>query len=276
MAGLYEIWRDPTKADDDPDRFRWTTTVLTTSAEDSLGHIHDRMPLMLEPDAYDAWLDPTSHDRDRLLGLLMPGRAGPARGVPGADPGQQRAEQRTRAGRAAAAVRGPGRGGRPGAGRRRCLSPRSGCSPTPQGDARVIIRRARPARLALLLQHGANGGIGARDLVALATRLPGHGITTIVLAAAVRRRRQAGRARGRPCSTSALAAVVQAAPAAHPAGARRPQLRGPVLVPDGARARRRGRAGARVPAAPARPAGEVPRRRAARRRGADAGAPGHA
>ena len=50
MAGLYEIWRDPTKADDDPDRFRWTCTVLTTSAEDALGHIHDRMPLMLEPD----------------------------------------------------------------------------------------------------------------------------------------------------------------------------------------------------------------------------------
>jgi len=53
--------------------------------------------------------------------------------------------------------------------------------PTPQGHARVIIRRARPARLAMVLQHGANGGIGARDLVALATRLPGHGITTIVL-----------------------------------------------------------------------------------------------
>ena len=30
MAGLYEIWRDPTKAEDDPDRFRWTCTVLTT------------------------------------------------------------------------------------------------------------------------------------------------------------------------------------------------------------------------------------------------------
>jgi putative SOS response-associated peptidase YedK len=76
MAGLYEIWRDPTKADDDPDRFRWTTTVLTTSAEDSLGHIHDRMPLMLEPSAYDAWLDPTSNDRDQLLGLLTPAAPG--------------------------------------------------------------------------------------------------------------------------------------------------------------------------------------------------------
>ncbi len=83
MAGLYEIWRDPTKADDDPDRFRWTTTVLTTSAEDSLGHIHDRMPLMLEPDAYDAWLDPTSHDRDRRCSTCWcpPRRAGSRRSL---------------------------------------------------------------------------------------------------------------------------------------------------------------------------------------------------
>ncbi len=76
MAGLYEIWRDPTKADDDPERFRWTCTVLTTSAEDSLGHIHDRMPLMLERDRYDEWLDPTTNDRDTLLGLLTPAAPG--------------------------------------------------------------------------------------------------------------------------------------------------------------------------------------------------------
>ena len=49
MAGLYEIWRDPTRDEDDPERFRWTCTVLTTEAEDDLGHIHDRMPLMVEP-----------------------------------------------------------------------------------------------------------------------------------------------------------------------------------------------------------------------------------
>jgi putative SOS response-associated peptidase YedK len=76
MAGLYEIWRDPARSDDDPDRFRWTCTVLTTSAEDSLGHIHDRMPLMLERERYDEWLDPTSHDRDALLGLLTPAAPG--------------------------------------------------------------------------------------------------------------------------------------------------------------------------------------------------------
>ena len=76
MAGLYEIWRDPSRADDDPDRFRWTTTVLTTSAEDSLGHIHDRMPLMVDRARWSAWLDPTLSDRDDLLGLLEPAAPG--------------------------------------------------------------------------------------------------------------------------------------------------------------------------------------------------------
>lgn len=76
MAGLYEIWRDPIKAEDDPTRFLWTCTVLTTSAEDSLGHIHDRMPLMLRPDRYDEWLDPRQHTKDELLALLEPAAPG--------------------------------------------------------------------------------------------------------------------------------------------------------------------------------------------------------
>ena len=76
MAGLYELWRDPAKADDDPDRWRWTCTVITTDAEDDLGRIHDRMPLMLTPDRYDAWLDPDNHDHDALLALLQPATPG--------------------------------------------------------------------------------------------------------------------------------------------------------------------------------------------------------
>jgi putative SOS response-associated peptidase YedK len=75
MAGLYEIWRDPTKAEDDPDRFRWTCTVITTNAEDAVGHIHDRMPLMVERDRWSAWLDPRS-PRDHLLELLVPAAPG--------------------------------------------------------------------------------------------------------------------------------------------------------------------------------------------------------
>ncbi len=76
MAGLYEIWRDPEKAEDDPTRFRWTCTVLTTSAEDSLGHIHDRMPLMLGREQYDEWLDPRRNSKDELLALLEPAAPG--------------------------------------------------------------------------------------------------------------------------------------------------------------------------------------------------------
>ena len=76
MAGLYEIWRDPDKDEDDPTRFRWTCTVLTTTAEDSLGQIHDRMPLMLTPDRYTAWLDPRQNIKDDLLALLEPAAPG--------------------------------------------------------------------------------------------------------------------------------------------------------------------------------------------------------
>jgi putative SOS response-associated peptidase YedK len=76
MAGLYEIWKDPTRAEDDPELFRWTCTVLTTQAEDDLGHIHDRMPLMVPRDRWDAWLDPALSDRDQLLPLLEPAAPG--------------------------------------------------------------------------------------------------------------------------------------------------------------------------------------------------------
>lgn len=75
MAGLYEIWRDPTRAEDDPHRFLWTATVITTQAEDDLGHIHDRMPMMVEHDRWAAWLDTTATPDD-LRGLLEPAAPG--------------------------------------------------------------------------------------------------------------------------------------------------------------------------------------------------------
>jgi putative SOS response-associated peptidase YedK len=76
MAGLYEIWRDPTRDEDDPQRFRWSCTVLTTTAEDAVGHIHDRMPLLVEPERYAAWLDPGQADPELLRSLLVPAAPG--------------------------------------------------------------------------------------------------------------------------------------------------------------------------------------------------------
>lgn len=81
MAGLYEIWRDPAKAEDDPDRFRWTSTVITTAAEDALGHLHDRMPLMVERERWDDWLDPRVAGPD-LLDLLVPAAPGALEAFP--------------------------------------------------------------------------------------------------------------------------------------------------------------------------------------------------
>jgi len=75
MAGLYEIWRDPDRAEDDPDRFRWTCTVITTDAPDDLGRIHDRMPLMVDPARWDRWLSPTT-DAGAVLDLLEPAAPG--------------------------------------------------------------------------------------------------------------------------------------------------------------------------------------------------------
>ena len=69
MAGLYEFWKDPTRDDDDRDRWLVTATVITTTAVDELGHIHDRQPIMLLPDAWDAWLDPAV-DADGAAALL--------------------------------------------------------------------------------------------------------------------------------------------------------------------------------------------------------------
>jgi len=74
MAGLYELWPDPAKAEDDPSRWLWSCTVITTEAEDSLGRIHDRMPLMVERERWDQWLDPARPGDLDLLTPAAPGR----------------------------------------------------------------------------------------------------------------------------------------------------------------------------------------------------------
>ncbi|NQU37842.1 MAG: SOS response-associated peptidase [Actinobacteria bacterium] len=63
MAGLYEIWRDPSiSSDEDPAAFRWTCTILTMSATDQLGRIHDRMPLLVPASNVEQWLSPEIAD----------------------------------------------------------------------------------------------------------------------------------------------------------------------------------------------------------------------
>lgn len=70
FAGLYELWPDPGKAKEDPDRWLWTTTVITRPAADALGHIHDRTPVIVTPDMRDDWLDCSSGNVDVARDLL--------------------------------------------------------------------------------------------------------------------------------------------------------------------------------------------------------------
>jgi putative SOS response-associated peptidase YedK len=67
MAGLYEFWRDRSRADDDPLAWLVTCAVITTSAEDELGAIHDRMPMLIEHDRWAEWLDPGTPDAGEFL-----------------------------------------------------------------------------------------------------------------------------------------------------------------------------------------------------------------
>jgi predicted alpha/beta-hydrolase family hydrolase len=47
--------------------------------------------------------------------------------------------------------------------------------PTPYGEGRLVVHRARRATATLVLSHGAGNGIEARDLAALAAALPAQG-----------------------------------------------------------------------------------------------------
>lgn len=67
LAGLYEWWRDPSKAENDPTRWLLSATTLTKASAPELAHIHDRNPVLLTPDALEAWIDPhIDGDQDLL------------------------------------------------------------------------------------------------------------------------------------------------------------------------------------------------------------------
>jgi putative SOS response-associated peptidase YedK len=67
LAGLWAGWRDP-----DTDEVRRTFTIITTGPNDLMRPIHDRMPVVLPPEAWDRWLDTTLPDPGELNGLLVP------------------------------------------------------------------------------------------------------------------------------------------------------------------------------------------------------------
>ncbi len=66
FAGLWEMWRP---RDDAP---LLSCTIITTEPNQMMEQIHNRMPAILKPEAYESWLDPQERRPDELDELLGP------------------------------------------------------------------------------------------------------------------------------------------------------------------------------------------------------------
>jgi putative SOS response-associated peptidase YedK len=66
FAGIWDRWRDPDR------NIVETCSILTTSPNAVTSAVHDRMPLILDPDSYDIWLDPGMQDATAASELLKP------------------------------------------------------------------------------------------------------------------------------------------------------------------------------------------------------------
>ncbi|MDH6116455.1 putative SOS response-associated peptidase YedK [Kitasatospora sp. GAS204A] len=71
LAGLYEFWRDRSVPTDHPRGWLVTCTIVTTEAEPLLAPIHERMPLFLQRETFDDWLDPGLDDAEHARSLLV-------------------------------------------------------------------------------------------------------------------------------------------------------------------------------------------------------------
>lgn len=68
FAGLWERWN---KGGDEP---LDTCTIITTTPNDIVAGLHDRMPVIMAPDHFTEWLEPDPLAPDRLQDLLAPYR----------------------------------------------------------------------------------------------------------------------------------------------------------------------------------------------------------
>jgi putative SOS response-associated peptidase YedK len=66
FAGMWDRWKDP--------RGGWikTCSILTTTPNSVTSAVHDRLPVILDPDSYDLWLDPGMQTVAAICELLKP------------------------------------------------------------------------------------------------------------------------------------------------------------------------------------------------------------
>ena len=71
FAGLWEVWKDreaPPEAEGHK-----SCAIITTEASDSVRDVHNRMPLILKPEAFDEWLDPENKEPGKIEEILKKG-----------------------------------------------------------------------------------------------------------------------------------------------------------------------------------------------------------
>src|ERR1700743_3460110 len=66
FAGLWETWTGPNGEELD------TAAIITTRANRTLAPIHDRMPVIVPPEAFNLWLDCTADDATTAAALMVP------------------------------------------------------------------------------------------------------------------------------------------------------------------------------------------------------------
>jgi putative SOS response-associated peptidase YedK len=66
FAGVWEPWIGPNGEEME------TACIITTAANRTLGALHDRMPVVIPPQAFDLWLDCANVDAQTASALLVP------------------------------------------------------------------------------------------------------------------------------------------------------------------------------------------------------------
>ncbi len=67
FAGLYDWWRNPAAPEGSAERWLLSTTILTRPATGVVAAIHERMPVLLDGDLVEEWLDPQSDGSQELV-----------------------------------------------------------------------------------------------------------------------------------------------------------------------------------------------------------------
>ena len=67
LAGLWDHWESKETGES-----IYSTTIITTEANNIITPVHDRMPAILMKEAFSFWLDPMNEDTEKLGALLNP------------------------------------------------------------------------------------------------------------------------------------------------------------------------------------------------------------